>query len=83
VKGSLDNDRDIVAALQLTADPPRAWIETAALIPSALGDLDQIERLVASPAFREHFAADPAGATSSAGLPVSAPILSALRELIG
>lgn len=70
----------LVAALKLTAGPPPAWLEAAALIPSTLGDLDAIERVVDSAAFREQFARDPLDAVTQAGLTPSRPLLAALRD---
>lgn len=76
----VDEQLALVRALRLTADPPRPWIDAAALIPSTLGDLDTLERMIDSPAFRERFDRDPSGALREAGLPVSEPVLAALRD---
>jgi hypothetical protein len=75
----LRTEAELVAALKLTARPPRAWIDAASLIPSTLGDLADIERLVASAEFRERFASDPHGAVHGAGLTASGPLVAALR----
>jgi hypothetical protein len=74
------SETKLVAALKLTAGPPPAWLEAAAMIPSTLGDLDAIERVVDSAAFRERFARDPLDALTHAGLPPSPPVLAALRD---
>jgi hypothetical protein len=76
----LHTEAEIVAALKLTAGPPRAWIEAAAMIPSTLGDLSAIERAVASPEFRESFALDPSRAVEQAGLTSSERVVDALRD---
>ncbi len=76
---NVDRETELVKALQLTAEPPRAWIEAAALIPSTLGELDQLETLLEDPGFRERFAHDPLAAVRDAGLPESEPVLAALR----
>ena len=76
----LATEAQLVAALKLTAGAPQAWIEAAALIPSTLGDLEQVERAVASPEFREHFARDPHGAVAQAGLNPSDELVTALRD---
>jgi hypothetical protein len=70
----------LVAALKLTAAPPPAWIEAASMIPSTVGDLAAIERIVDSTTFRQQFERDPRAAASAAGLPVTAPVLAALRD---
>lgn len=75
----LHTEAELVAALKLTAGPPQAWIEAAALLPSTLGDLKQIERAVASPDFRERFARDPHAAVLQAGLEPSDELVAALR----
>ena len=79
----LTPETELVAALRFTAPPPPAWIDAAAMIPSTLGDLDQLECLVADPSFRARFAADPARAVEQAGLAPSTPVLTALRERLG
>jgi hypothetical protein len=76
---ALHTEVELVAALKLTAGPPPAWIEAAALLPSTLGDLDRIERAVASAEFRERFARDPRDAIAEAGLEPSAQLVQALR----
>lgn len=75
----LSKEAELVAALKLTAGPPQAWIEAAALLPSTLGDLEQIERAIDSAEFRERFARDPDGAVADAGLRPSAQLMQALR----
>ncbi len=75
----LANETELVAALKLTAGPPDAWIEAAALLPSTLGDLEQIERAVDNAEFREWFARDPRGAVAQAGLDPSDQLIGALR----
>lgn len=72
-------EADLVAALKLTAAPPQAWIDAAALLPSTLGDLAEIEQVVASPEFRRRFAADPHGAVAGVGLSPSEPLVRALQ----
>jgi hypothetical protein len=67
-------------ALRMTAAPPQAWVEVAVMLPSTLGDLDAVERLIAQPSFRSAFARDPESALRAAGLPSSKPVLAALRE---
>jgi hypothetical protein len=73
-------ETELVAALKLTAGPPQAWIEAAAMIPSTLGDLDAIERILDDPAFRETFAHDPHRAVEEAGLTPTGPLLAAVRD---
>lgn len=75
----LHTEAELVAALKLTAGPPRAWIEAAAVIPSTLGDLADIEQAVASAEFRERFVQDPRTAVTQAGLTPSRPLIDALR----
>ncbi len=77
---TIDTEMRLAAALKLTAAPPAAWIEAAAMIPSTIGDLDQIEQAVASAEFRERFALDPVDAVSQAGLEPSDRFVAALRE---
>jgi hypothetical protein len=77
---SVDEDLDLIRALRLTAAPPQAWIDAAAMIPSTLGDLDRIEAVVADPGFRANFARDPAQALADEGLPSTAPVMAAVRE---
>jgi hypothetical protein len=79
----LTAEAELVAALRLTAAPPAAWVEAAALIPETLGDLDALERLVDTPEFRERFAAAPEHALQQAGLDPSGPLLDALHERLG
>ncbi len=67
-------------ALRMTAAPPQAWVEAAVMLPSTLGDLDAVERLIAEPSFRAAFARDPESALTAAGLPSSQPVLAAVRE---
>lgn len=69
----------LVAALKLTAPPPEAWVEAATLLPSTLGELDRIQDVTSSPAFRERFATDPATALAEAGLPTSPALMAAMR----
>jgi hypothetical protein len=76
----LATEAELVAALKLTVGPPQAWVEAAVLLPSTLGDLQQIERAVASPAFRERFERDPLSAVADAGLNPSDGLVSALRD---
>jgi hypothetical protein len=76
----LSREFELARALRITAAPPLAWIEAAAMIPSTLGDLGALERLVAAPGFRRAFAADPQRAVEESGLPVSEPLLAAIRE---
>jgi hypothetical protein len=75
----LSDDERMVEALRVTANPPQAWIEAAALIPATLGDLDGIEGLIASPAFRSRFVESPESAVTEAGLPASPALVAALR----
>lgn len=76
----LATERAIVKALKLTAPPPRAWVDAAAMLPTTLGDLGRLESAVASPEFRQRFAQDPDGALAAAGLPASPELVSAMRE---
>lgn len=78
----LADELSLASSIRLTADPPVAWIEAAAAIPALVGDLEAIDALVTDPEFRRHFAEDPASALSRAGLPVSAPVLSAVRDCL-
>jgi hypothetical protein len=73
-------ETELVAALKLTAGPPQAWIEAAAMMPSTLGDLDAIERILENPSFRETFAQDPHRAVEEAGLTPTGPLLAAVRD---
>lgn len=75
----LSIEAELVAALKLTAAPPQAWVDAAALLPSTLGDLGEIEQLVASPEFRRSFAGDPHAAMAGAGLSPSGPLVRALQ----
>ena len=70
-------------ALRLTADAPAAWVDAAALIPSMLGEISEIERLISDPGFRARFGDDPPAALATAGLTPSAPLLAALRDRLG
>jgi hypothetical protein len=69
----------LIEALRLTAAPPQAWIDAAGLIPSTLGDLGALERLIEDPAFREQFDREPSAAVRDAGLPDTEPVLAELR----
>lgn len=77
---ALHTEAKLVAALKLTAPPPQAWIEAATLLPSTLGDLDGIERAVASSEFRALFHRDPDAAITQAGLEPSSRLIAALRD---
>jgi hypothetical protein len=79
---ALHSEAELVAALKLTAGPPDAWIEAAALLPSTLGDLDRIERAVGGSEFRAQFARDPHDALLQAGLEPSEQLVEALRVLL-
>ena len=79
---TLAPELELVAALKLTAPPPRAWIEAAAMLPSTLGDLGEVEQVVARPEFRVAFALDPERTLADAGLPASTPLVLAVRELL-
>ena len=83
MQDELQTEADLVAALKLTAGPPQAWIEAAALLPGTLGDLEQIERAIESPGFRERFARDPRSAVSQAGLEPSDELVAALKLQLG
>ena len=72
-------EAELVAALKLTAPPPQAWIDAAALLPTTLGDLDAIDQVVASDDFRRRFAIDPEAAVENAGLTPSEPLVRALQ----
>jgi len=76
----LTPELELVEALRLTAAPPQAWIDAAAMLPATLGELDEIERILASPDFQTAFARDPERALADFGLPASSPLVSALRE---
>jgi hypothetical protein len=76
----LKQELELVAALKLTAPPPHAWIEAAAMIPSTVGDLDSIERIVASAGFRQRFDHDPHAALADVGLTPTEPLVAALRD---
>lgn len=75
----LHTEAELVAALKLTAGPPRAWVEAAAMIPATLGDLSEIEQAAASAEFRERFVRDPRAAVTQAGLHPSEQLIDALR----
>jgi hypothetical protein len=77
---ALNPELKLVAAVRMTAAPPQAWIDAAAMLPSTLGELGEIERLVAAPEFRDAFALDPESALADRGLPASRPLVTALRE---
>lgn len=76
----LNREIELAAALRTTAAPPQAWVDAAVAIPAMLADLDAIDRLVASGAFRAAFAADPERALTDAGLVPSVPLVAAVRE---
>lgn len=76
----LKTEQDLVDALRLTAAPPPAWTEAAALIPEILGDLGGLERLTQSEEFRRRFETDPGQALAEAGLRPNPVLVSALRE---
>jgi hypothetical protein len=80
---SVDTELALIRALRLTADPPQAWIETAAQIPVTLGDLDELDQLLRGDAFRADFALDPHEAIRKAGLPDSDAVLAAVRDRVG
>jgi hypothetical protein len=71
---------DLAEALRMTAAPPQAWIDAAAMLPSTLGDLGEIERVVTLPGFRAAFVADPEQALADFGLAASTPVVSALQD---
>jgi hypothetical protein len=77
---SLTPELELVAALRLTAAPPQAWIDAAAMLPATLGELEEVERVLASPDFQTAFARDPERALADVGLPASPPVVSALQE---
>jgi hypothetical protein len=77
---SLTPELELVNALRMTAAPPQAWVDAAAMLPSTLGDLEEIEQLVTSPDFRDAFAGDPERALRDSGLPTSSLLLMAFRE---
>ena len=77
---TLAPELELVAALRMTASPPRAWIEAAWLLPSTLGDLHEVEQLLTRPGFRDAFVHDPERTLADAGLPASPPVLVAVRE---
>lgn len=76
----LNPELELVAALRLTASPPAAWIEAAAMLPSTLGDLGTIERTIDTHEFRDQFARDPERALIQAGLESTPAVLAAVRE---
>lgn len=76
----LATERAIVKALKLTAPPPQAWVDAAALLPTTLGDLARLESAVNSPEFRRQFAEDPHAALTAAGLPASTELVAAMRD---
>ena len=71
---------ELVAALKLTAAPPEAWVEAAALIPTMVGELATIEALIARPEFRERFALQPQDALTAEGLPATPTMVAAIRD---
>jgi hypothetical protein len=77
---ALTPELKLVAALRMTAAPPQAWIDAAAMLPTTLGELAEIERLVTAPEFRDAFVLDPEGALADFGLPASRPVVTAVRE---
>lgn len=79
----VNREAKLIEALRTTAAPPRAWIEAASLIPSTLGDLAELERLIEDPAFRERFDRNPRAAVLDAGLPDSELVLAELRARLG
>ncbi|HWC86402.1 MAG TPA: hypothetical protein VG388_07680 [Solirubrobacteraceae bacterium] len=76
----LTPELEIIAALRMTAAPPQAWIDAAAMLPSTLGELAAIERVIARPEFRHAFALDPERTLADFGLPASPPLVTAVRE---
>jgi hypothetical protein len=76
----LNLEIELAAALRTTAAPPQAWVDAAVAIPATLADLDSIDRLVSSGAFRDAFATDPERALTEAGLTPSVPLVAAVRE---
>jgi hypothetical protein len=76
----LTPELELVNALRITAAPPQAWIDAAAMLPSTLGELGEIERLLANPDFQTAFAGDPERALADSGLPASPLVLSAVQE---
>ena len=80
MRDPLQEEAALVAALKLTAEPPRAWIEAAAMLPSTLGELETIELVVNDQAFRERFARDAHDAPANAGLEASDELGSAPRS---
>ena len=75
----IDEEERLIEALRITSDPPQAWIDAAALIPSTLGSLASLEPLIASDEFRARFAASPESAIAEVGLPGSPALVAALR----
>jgi hypothetical protein len=76
----LNRELELVAALTLTAPPPAAWIEAAAMLPSTLGDLETIDRTIDDREFREQFARNPERTLIQAGLECTRSVLAAVRE---
>jgi hypothetical protein len=79
----LNPELELVAALRLTAPPPAAWSEAAAMLPSTLGDLETIGRTIEAREFREQFAHDPERALAQAGMESTPALLAAVRERLG
>jgi hypothetical protein len=75
----VNREAKLIEALRASAAPPQAWIDAASLIPSTLGDLAALARLIDDPAFRERFDRDPRAAVRDAGLPDSELVLAELR----
>lgn len=82
MKDPLSPEFELVQALRLTAGPPGAWIEAAAMIPETLRELADLDRLVASHEFHTRFREDPRAALVHAGLDPTPVILAALDERI-
>ncbi|HEY5188045.1 MAG TPA: hypothetical protein VII87_03345 [Solirubrobacteraceae bacterium] len=76
----LNRELELAAALKLTAPPPQAWIEAAALIPTTVGDLATLERIIESAGFRAQFASDPQRALEQAGVDCTPALLAAVAD---
>ncbi|MEA2199402.1 MAG: hypothetical protein QOJ25_3453 [Solirubrobacteraceae bacterium] len=76
----LTPELELVEGLRMTAAPPQAWIDAAAMLPSTLRELDEIEQLVTRQQAREAFVLDPERTLADLGVPASRPLVTALRE---
>ena len=76
----LQEEAALVAALRLTAGPPRAWIEAAPVLPTTVAEPGMVERAVNDQDFRERLANEAHDAPANAGLKASDELRAASRS---